>query len=54
MKEVRGSIALEAGSHPIVLTFFQGSGGRGLRVYYEGPGINKQAIPPEMLSHQGE
>ncbi len=54
MKEVRGSIALEAGSHPITHTFFQGSGGKGLRIHYEGPGINKQPIPPEMLSHKGE
>lgn len=51
MKEERGEIALKAGWHPIELIFFQGYGGQGLQVSYEGPGIEKQTIPTKALGH---
>jgi hypothetical protein len=54
MREVAGQIALKAGVYPFKLTFYQGMGGKGLEVSYEGPGIEKQQIPPEVLSHSDE
>jgi hypothetical protein len=47
--EKSGSIALQAGEHPITLLYFNGTGGRGLRVSYEGPDIEKQEIPEKAL-----
>jgi hypothetical protein len=52
MSEKSGDIALKKGKHPIRLTFFQGSGGKGLEVNYRGPGIEKQKIPAEALFHK--
>ena len=43
------SIALAAGCHPIALRYFQGRGGAGLEVYYEGPGVPRQQLPPSAL-----
>lgn len=51
MVEKRGQIALEAGTHPLVVTFFQGAGGKGLEVSYEGPGMPKGELPPGVLYH---
>ena len=48
-KEVDGVTNLKAGLHPFTLYFFQGDGGAQLSIYYEGPGIGKQEIPPEAL-----
>jgi len=52
MNEEKGMIALRAGVYPIKLTFYQGMGGKGLEVSYEGPGIEKQQIPPDVLFHK--
>jgi len=52
MREVAGQIALKAGKHPIRVTFFQGGGGKGLEVFYSGPGIMKKAIPADVLYYQ--
>jgi hypothetical protein len=49
MVEKSGSIALQAGEHPITLLYFNGTSGRGLRVSYEGPDIEKQEIPEKAL-----
>ncbi len=49
MTEVRGEIALAAGWHPIELVYFQGTGGRGLQVAYEGPGFLQKPIPEDAL-----
>lgn len=49
MQEVKGVIALSAGLHPIKVTFFQKTGGLGLVVSYQGPGIAKQPIPDSAL-----
>jgi hypothetical protein len=51
MTEKSGQIALEAGTHPIKVTFFQGMGGKGLEVLYEGPRVEEQQIPPQVLFH---
>ncbi|UCF32637.1 MAG: chitobiase/beta-hexosaminidase C-terminal domain-containing protein [Phycisphaerales bacterium] len=49
-REQRGLVALQAGTHPITVLYFQGPGGKALEVSYLGPGIAKQPIPPSMLS----
>ena len=51
MKEKRGVIALAAGLHPIRVDFFEKTGGDDLKVYIEGPRIEKQLIPGAMLFH---
>ena len=51
-REVQGSIALNAGVYPIKADYFEWSGDEGLDVTYEGPGIQKQGIPPEALFHE--
>jgi len=52
MKEESGQIALSAGTYPFKLTFYQGMGGKGLVARYEGPGIEKQPIPSNVLFHK--
>jgi hypothetical protein len=52
MTEIRGEIALEAGWHAIELIYFQGTGGQGLEVTWEGPGFPQSPIPKEALQHQ--
>ncbi len=49
MKEKRGVVALAAGLHPIRVDFFEKTGGDDLRVYIEGPRIEKQLVPDAML-----
>ncbi len=51
MTERSGQTALKAGLHPIRIEYFQGTGGLGLEVRYEGPGIEKQQIPTKVLFH---
>lgn len=51
MTEKSGQVALKAGMHPIKITFFQGMGGKGLEVLYEGPGVEKQQLPAGALFH---
>jgi len=51
MEEVKGDTALEAGWHPIELIYFQGEGGQGLEVRYEGAGIQKMIIPSDLLGY---
>ena len=47
-----GEIALKAGDHPFTLMYFQGSGGKVLGLWYEGPGIQRQAVSPGQLFHK--
>lgn len=49
IREVCGKIALEAGKHPLKIFYFQKSGGRNLEILCEGPGIEKQYLPPHWL-----
>jgi hypothetical protein len=51
MTEGRGEIALEEGWHTIELVYFQGTGGLGLQVRYEGPGFAQRPIPKNVLGH---
>jgi hypothetical protein len=46
-----GSIALEAGTHPFVLRYYQGIGGRGLELEYEGPRVRRGPIPEASFTH---
>jgi hypothetical protein len=52
MTEKMGEMALEKGYHPLKLLFFQGKGGKGLRLSISGPGMDKTIIPPEKLYHR--
>lgn len=47
--EKNAFIRLKAGKHPITVLFFQRTGGIGLKVSYEGPGVGKQEIPSAAL-----
>ncbi|MEN8121281.1 MAG: family 20 glycosylhydrolase [Bacteroidota bacterium] len=47
-----GKIALKKGLHPIQLNYFQGKYGYALKLEVEGPGMEKQTIPDEMLGHK--
>jgi len=49
MREEQGKVALKAGMHTVRVIFFQGASGHGLEVRYEGPGIEKQIIPANVL-----
>jgi len=51
MQEVKGVIALSGGYHRIRVTFFEKTGGDGLKVYYSGPGIQRREIPDSVLFH---
>jgi hypothetical protein len=50
-RERSGYVALEAGTHPIEIHFFQGAGGVSLRLAIECPGLEKQDVPGRLLFH---
>jgi hypothetical protein len=50
--ELHGEIALKAGDHPFVLSYFQGTGGKALGLQYEGPGVPRQFVSPDQLFHE--
>ena len=52
MVEKSGEVKLTAGMHAIRVTYVQGGGGSGLRVSYQGPGIEKQEIAEFDLFHK--
>ena len=47
--EKQGSIALQAGVHPIVLEYFQNGGSEALQVFWSGPEFSKQLVPDNVL-----
>lgn len=47
--ERNGYIALQAGTHPITVSYFNRGDGAKLEVLYRGPGIDKQVIPGKVL-----
>ena len=49
--EIGGQIGLEKGLHKIKVHFFESAGGEALKVQYDGPGIEKQEIPEQILKH---
>lgn len=46
IKEMSGKIFLEAGKYPLAVSYFQKSGSLQLEVWCEGPGLEKQPLPP--------
>ncbi len=50
--EKAGFIPLKAGYHPITIEYFQRDGGSDLKVYADGPGFAKQALPSTSLFHK--
>lgn len=53
MQEKSGDIELDAGPHALVVNYFNSGGGFGLRLEWEGPGIERSDIDPQYLSHGG-
>jgi putative heme-binding domain-containing protein len=53
MVEKNGSANLTAGSHDIIVTYFDNGGGDGLTVSWSGPGLKKQAIAADRLAVSG-
>ena len=49
MVEESGKVSLAEGLYPIRVKYFEGGGGEGLKVSYEGPGIEKRATPASAL-----
>jgi hypothetical protein len=49
--EIDGQIGLEKGLHKIKVHFFENEGGEAFKVQYDGPDINKQEIPEQILKH---
>ena len=49
IQERTGTATLGVGAHTIEVTFFEKTGGAGLTVSYQGPGITKQLIPDGVL-----
>ena len=47
--ELNGRIRLEAGRHPVKITYFQKSGDRRLDILCEGPGLEKRSLFPHWL-----
>jgi len=54
VREATGLVRLSKGKHPIMVAFFEHSGEEHLEVFYEGPGLDKQPIPPSALFCQPE
>lgn len=50
-QERMGEIALKAGYHNFLLKYFEAGGGETLSVAFQGPDIEKQAIPANMFKH---
>ena len=46
-----GQIALQAGLHPFVLTYFQAYGPKALALWVEGPGMPAQPVPASWYRH---
>ncbi|MCB9260495.1 MAG: alpha-N-arabinofuranosidase [Ignavibacteriales bacterium] len=52
--ETQGFATLKKGFHKIEVEFFQAGGGLEIAVSIEGPGMEKQEIPAEMLYHESK
>ncbi len=48
-----GEIGLREGLHQVMVLYFQGTGGQGLKVQYEGPGIRRSIVPDAAWWHDG-
>ncbi|MBX7257729.1 MAG: DUF4838 domain-containing protein [Candidatus Hydrogenedentes bacterium] len=49
-----GAILLKAGYYPIRVEYFESGGNEALELSFEGPGIERQPVPPSSLFHAGE
>jgi len=47
--ELSGRVRLEAGRHPVQISYFQKTGDQRLDIYCEGPGLEKRLLPPHFL-----
>jgi hexosaminidase len=47
--ELNGRVRLEAGKHPIEISYFQKTGDRRLDIFCEGPGLEKRLLLPHRL-----
>jgi hexosaminidase len=50
-QQINGKAALKKGFHRLRIEFFEGNYGQVLKVYFKGPGIEKQDIPESLLFH---
>ncbi len=50
-QQINGQAALKKGFHRLRIEFFEGKYGQVLKVYFKGPGIEKQEIPESPLFH---
>src|SRR5579859_2384875 len=53
MAEREGKVRLAAGDHAIIVTYFDFGGDRELKVFWAGPGLDRQEIPTSALSSSG-
>lgn len=53
-EEKSGSIALQAGYHPIKVIYFQNAGSSFIKISYRGPKVEKHEIPAAVLYHRQE
>ncbi|MEO0416219.1 MAG: PA14 domain-containing protein, partial [Verrucomicrobiota bacterium] len=53
MRESSGKVNLPVGLHYIKVGYFEKTGGAGIQVRYQGPGVNKQTIPNSKLFRAG-
>lgn len=51
MTKVTGRVTLEAGPHPLEVTYFEHTVDEGLEVRWQGPGFEERPLGPEGLSH---
>ncbi len=49
MQEKKGEVALKTGYHKLLISYFEGGGGKGLEVKIQGPAIEKGEIASSML-----
>lgn len=54
MRERSGKITLQPGEYPIIVTYFEKTGGAGLEVMWEGPNFSKRSIDSFVTPAAGE
>lgn len=52
-QERMGLVGLKTGLHPIEVVYFQAGNKHGLRVFCEGPGVERTQVPADLLFHAG-
>jgi len=48
------TVNLTAGEHPIVVEFFEAGGGAMARLEWSAEGLERQVVPPERVTHEGQ